>query len=570
MVMKKSKQTRGESTTPSSDGVAAPAETKIVQGLRLLGLGRTSDTSVNAVLRLKVLGEWVTVGIPLEQTINARHIEHALAKLGFVSRQRRIASVTLSRLLSDPNRLRLLTISDGNGWYDDYSAYVFGRRVIGTPRQEIVILNSGHTSPTSGHLAMGRAAGGSWRDWQKGTHSALRHSDFLLSAVCFSLASTMASRFSKIESGLIHFHGQTSIGKTMLLIAAWSLFGPCRRELLPNWNTTPTGFEELLDVCTDMPFVCDELTFQAGASDASHNLKTASYAISSNRRKARSKHWAGGAAPTTRRGKTFVLSTGEESLATTRNTEPRRLGEQCRALDIAIRARHGVFRSLPKDDQFDDIVRRLEICCRSNYGHAGYHFIKNLILDHAAWPDRAEAAMTEFMDFANVPVTRLDRRFASRFALAYAAGLEARRCRILGVSRKRIARSLRRAYRSSSHPILGQTAKVDEVLATLRTRFQSAPGLPILTPDLPETVAANAEILVREESTGENMFMVSSDYLIALCGSKEVWKSVVSQLRRAGHLLAASKGLATRQISIHGTRRRFLCVKSSFLGGGNQ
>lgn len=380
----------------------------------------------------------------------------------------------------------------------------------------------------------------------------------------------MASRFPEIESGLIHFHGQSSIGKTILLIVAWSLFGACRRELLPNWNTTPTGFEELLDVCTDMPFVCDELTFQSGASDASHNLKTASYAISSNRRKARSKHWAGGAGPTTRRGKTFVLSTGEDSLAETRNTEPRRLGEQCRAIDTAIQSHIGVFRSLPKGDKFDDVVRKLEACCQSNYGHAGYRFIKNLILDKAGWTARAEVAMREFMDFAKVPNTRPDRRFASRFALAYAAGLEAQRCGILEVSRKRLGRSLRRAYRSSSRPILGQPIKTEEVLASLRTRLQNARELPILSPDLSEAEAADAEILVRNETSGGDTFMVSPDYVMSLCGSKEVWKSLISLLRHAGHLRAANKGPATRQIKINGTRRRFLCIKGSFLDDDHQ
>lgn len=559
-----------ESSSQMPGQVAAPAVTKIVPGLRLLGLGRAPDTSVIAVVRAKVLGEWATVSIPLEQTISPRQIEHALAKLGFVSRRRHRASVSLSKLLSDQNRLRLLSISDGNGWYDNYSAYVFGRRVIGAAKQGVVVLNNGHPSPASGHLAMGRAANGSYKDWQKGTHFALRHSDYLLSAVCFSLASTMASRFSKIESGLIHFHGQTSIGKTILLIVAWSLFGPCRRELLPNWNTTPTGFEELLDVCTDMPFVCDELTFQSGASDASHNLKTASYAISSNRRKARSKYWAGGAAPTTRRGKTFVLSTGEESLATTRNTEPRRLGEQCRAIDIAIQARDGVFRPLPKGKQFDDVVRKLEICCRANYGHAGFHFIRSLTLDQTGWPARAEDAMSAFMQFAGVPGTRLDKRFASRFALAYAAGLEARRCGILKVSAKRIARSLRRAYRSSSRPILGQSVKAEEVIAALRARLLAGADLPVMSADLPETEATNAEILVRKDPHGVEAFMISSEYLMTLCGSKDVWNGVVGQLRHAGHLRAPNKGPATRQISFSGRRRRFLCIKNTFVGDGVQ
>jgi uncharacterized protein (DUF927 family) len=425
--------------------------TRIVPGLRLLGVGRTPDGAFVAPLRLRVLDRWATIGLQLGETINARQIEQALARFGFISPHRQKAARTLKEHLGDARNVRMISIADGNGWYDDFSAFVLGRKVLGEPRRPLVVLGAGSLPHTSGQLIVRRTAKGSWKKWQAGTHKALARSDFLLAAVCLGLAGTMAAPFGEIESGLIHFHGESSIGKTILLMVAWSLFGPCSREFLPNWNTTPSGFEDQLEVCTDLPFICDELTFQAEAREASHNLKTASYAISSNRKKGRSKYWGGGGSAI-RRGKTFVLSTGEDSLDATRNTASRRLGEQCRAIDVAVSSRFGIFRRLPKDTTFDQLVRGLEACCRDNSGHAGRRFIRSLIKSKDKWPARAARRMRVFLQRAKVDDTRLDRRFAIRFALAYAAGMEAKRCGILRLPAKKIARALVRVYKASAQP----------------------------------------------------------------------------------------------------------------------
>jgi len=262
---------------------------------------------------------------------------------------------------------------------------------------------------------MSRAPNGSWKEWRDATSNALVRSELLQTIVCFSLASVMAARIPELESGI------------------------------------RAGMEDLLDDCTDGPFPCDELTFLEGNIDAAENLRLLGYALPSNRRKTLSRHWAGGSTTWVRRGKTFVLSTGEISLAELSKKSPvaRRAGVLHRAIDIPIDTKIGlgIFDTLPDATRLGDLAQKTEAECLANYGHAGYRFIKHLAADVKHWRVRTETSADKFMTFAKVPLTENQLRFARRFALAYAAGLEARRCGIVNLSKKTIGRSIRRIYR---------------------------------------------------------------------------------------------------------------------------
>ncbi len=94
-------------------------------------------------------------------------------------------------------------------------------------------------------------------------------------------------------------------------------------------------------------------------------------------------------------------------------------------------------------------ARKIEATCQANYGHSGFRFIEHLVSQLADWPLRATRSMDNFKQAAQVPSSGYARRFAERFALAYAAGLEGRACGIRTVSQRRIRRALTRLRHAS-------------------------------------------------------------------------------------------------------------------------
>jgi uncharacterized protein (DUF927 family) len=47
------------------------------------------------------------------------------------------------------------------------------------------------------------------------------------------------------EPGQTELASRSSVGKTLCLLVAGSVFGPSTRQSLPSWDKTPTGLEEL-------------------------------------------------------------------------------------------------------------------------------------------------------------------------------------------------------------------------------------------------------------------------------------------------------------------------------------
>jgi hypothetical protein len=57
---------------------------------------------------------------------------------------------------------------------------------------------------------------------------------------------------------------------------------------------------------------------------------------------------------------------------------------------------------------------------------------------------------------------------------------------------------------------------------------------------------------------------------MALCGSKEIWRFIIDHLKRANHLLEGSAAVATRQVTVNNSRRRYICIKADFVSGDRQ
>ncbi|MEA2820069.1 MAG: hypothetical protein QOJ86_2073, partial [Bradyrhizobium sp.] len=177
-------------------------------------------------------------------------------------------------------------------------------------------------------------------------------------------------------------------------------------------------------------------------------------------------------------------------------------------------------------------------------------------------------AMAEFRARANVSTAGYARRFIERFALAFAAAEEARRCGLLTVSAKQILRALLRLYKRGMKTLPDPERDAKRALKALKERLSGVtvlrlhPGKKVAKADL-----AAAPFLRRKDPKLGTVYLVRPEAFAQLCGSKAAWGESIRLLRAAGYLVTDGRGLATKQVSLAGSNRksRFLCIRQGFV-----
>jgi putative DNA primase/helicase len=305
-----------------------------------------------------------------------------------------------------------VTIVLRTGWHDvgGQPIFVLPGATIGPRGSETVILDGTAHGPYE--------ARGSLKDWQAGVGT-LAGGHFLpVLAVSAALAGPLLHLAGQ-EGGGVHFHGQSSRGKTTLLQAAASVWG---RGGSPGyvraWRATANGLEGAAASATDTVLILDEFG-QVDGREAGAVL----YSLSNGGGKVRAAR--DGAMREPKSWRVMVLSTGEitvdSKLAEDRARKPR-AGQLVRMLDIPADRGFGVFDHAGADGDAGKLAKAFKQAALSAYGVAGPEFVERLIDEHVTGED-VRALVGEFVS-AHVPAGadgQVDRA-AHRLGLIAAAG----------------------------------------------------------------------------------------------------------------------------------------------------
>jgi putative DNA primase/helicase len=306
-----------------------------------------------------------------------------------------------------------VTIVLRTGWHDvgGQSIFVLPGATIGSPRgSETVILDGAAHGPYE--------ARGSLKDWQAGVGT-LAGGHFLpVLAISAALAGPLLHLAGQ-EGGGVHFHGQSSRGKTTLLQAAASVWG---RGGSPGyvraWRATANGLEGAAASATDTVLILDEFG-QVDGREAGAVL----YSLSNGGGKVRAAR--DGAMREPKSWRVIVLSTGEitvdSKLAEDRARKPR-AGQLVRMLDIPADRGFGVFDHAGADGDAGKLAKAFKQAALLAYGVAGPEFVERLIDEHVTGED-VRGLVGEFVS-AHVPAGvdgQVDRA-AHRIGLIAAAG----------------------------------------------------------------------------------------------------------------------------------------------------
>ncbi|WP_417270776.1 DUF927 domain-containing protein [Celeribacter sp.] len=280
------------------------------------------------------------------------------------------------------------------------------------------------------------ATAGTMEAWQDLTRLAAPNSRATF-AICAALAAPLLRPLG-IEGGGFHFYGQSSRGKSTLLMLAGSVWGGGGRDgFLRSWRMTVNGAESVVADHNDLLLCLDEMTV-ADAEGFTDML----YMLANGQGKARAKK--DGSAAESAQWNSLILSSGEntieQQLEQGRGKQRMTGGMVVRMIDVPIEIEPGVsFEDLGPHENGGAVADQIKALSRAHYGHAGRAFLAALVNDREALlahaRDHIDAFMVHMLDDGDDPQIQ---RVARRFAAVAAAGHLAAKAGLLKIAPEQI------------------------------------------------------------------------------------------------------------------------------------
>ena len=312
--------------------------------------------------------------------------------------------------LANISRIQTIYLTHNNGWKNltvkdkNSKAFGLGKNILGIDPIE----NNISFSPEYGFERFTKAldSKGSFGSWITGVTPLMKNDK-----VAFSIYASLAAPLLEIfdcSSFLIHFWGDSSMGKTTVMEIAASVWGNPAKEtggLITSWNNTMVFVERLASFFNDLPMYLDD---SQTADDKT--VSKIMYMIGNSTGRGRGKK-AGGV-DSNKSWHTVCFSTGEKQLTESTQYD----GAKARTIE---------FNGSPFGRNEGKIVNDIKTCVRENYGHIGKIFIEQLIKDLEN-PEKLEEFKESYSTFRELLSMRttneIGNRMAGYFAIIQLAG----------------------------------------------------------------------------------------------------------------------------------------------------
>lgn len=297
---------------------------------------------------------------------------------------------------------------DRLGWHGN--VYVLPDKSIGETDEITVFQNSGYLEP-----AFSQA--GTLEEWKEHIARLSAGNSRMVFAISCAFASPL-SDIAGMESGGIHFRGNSSSGKTTALHLAASVFGN-PSQYIRLWRTTANGLEGLAALHNDSLLILDELS-QADPKEAGD----VAYMLANGQGKTRANR--NGTAKKAATWRLMFLSAGEETLSGVMNRAGKKTnaGQEIRLADInsdtgqnmgAFETTHGYTPA--------ELAVKLKDHAAKYHGTAGREWIEKLVAMRDKILQKLKEQIDRFvLEYAPKEASGQIIRVARRFALVAVAG----------------------------------------------------------------------------------------------------------------------------------------------------
>ncbi|WP_313700911.1 DUF927 domain-containing protein [Pantoea sp.] len=396
---------------------------------------------------------------------------------------------------------------------------------------------------------------GTLKQWQMHVASAALHSPYAMLTVCSAMAG-YCIYFTNFESGGFHLYGDSSKGKTTALLVAASVFGS--NQYVCDWNVTETAFEEFAESRNNSLLILDELVLlDKNPKEAAQKMQKLVYILGSGGGKQRSTHYQKHKAV----WRLNAISNGENGLAqhAADGDMSRKKGEQARFVDVPVDCGNdqGIFLTVPEDMTLSDYAETIKENCERYHGTAGPALVNKLLEKKSEFlTEKIDRYSREFLKHHKIEgQDGLEKRIARRFALAYASGVIAVKCKILPFSPQEVMKGISCCYMMACDK-KPQTKEVFNQILKDALKNEACP-LPVGVWDI-------------EKLNEVNVFVTTIDEVEVLAVKADFFKKniignlsqVTDWLTKNGSLFVDASGKATRQLrrGKSYTKRRY-CLK---------
>ncbi len=309
---------------------------------------------------------------------------------------------------------------------------------------------------------------GSLEEWQEHIGAVCKGNSRLVFALSAAFTPPLLKLLGE-ESGGIHFGGSSSIGKTLALYIAGSVWGGGGVSgYLRKWRSTLNGLESLAADRNDCLLTLDELA-EISAKDAAY----ATYMLANGSGKKRMGR--NGEAKEALEWRTLFLSSGEIGLGShlAESGEKHRAGQFVRLVEIEADAGKGlgIFDTIGNAPSSSHLADSLRQASDHYYGTAIDNFLQHLVHLHIEGIEKTRKELFDKISVQNL--TGQVGRVAKRFSLIATGGILASRMKILPIKEEDITSAVKICFDNwasnhSNHPDF----ESEKILSTIRRYLQ--------------------------------------------------------------------------------------------------
>lgn len=525
----------------------------MAHGIRITTLVDNVDTG-EAQVELgfpKVDGTEGNLRLARSTLIDTRRLQKELLDKGA-----KLTGLNLSDLIDRPAERRL-SVSGTTGWRGN-TAFVLPNVTIGQPQ---VVFDPGALAMSPSPVG---SCGGSVEAWTKALRPALRRSSFLTMFTGLAFAAPLAALIGVEETAVFHAHGESGVGKTLLAKLIASVAGRALEKDLMSFNATSAAMDDVLARGNGMLVPLNEMKLADTVSGAEQkNLSAFGHVVTSGVGRVRSAHARQSPDLAQRRWTAFALTNGEKSLGA-RFGGGRDAGEQARFIDVPIprRKKGGIFdRYAPYQDAEEGaaaLARKVEDAIAFNYGAAFVAFIEHVIGDPEAAAKRFATNVDEFVSRV-APADSWERRFARKFAYAYAGGMEALLAKTMPARGPLIRRSCVKLYKLARNQLVSDQEQADRALSRLAEIDGSNARFPIVERGVraPDNFNSTCWGMQRTMPGIGACIGIRSQRLLQWAGTRAALSVLMDRLKAGGaHVPGTDKARLTKIVEILGVKKR--------------
>ena len=412
-------------------------------------------------------------------------------------------------------------------------------------------------------------AAGSLADWIDGIGKPAAASSVLAFALAVSFAALLLKP-ARGESGLFHLtSNESSKGKTTSLLAALSVHRRAVHGSVPTWDFTEKHMEESAALFCDSLLPLDEIALiGSSASDAASRAMKTAFVLTAGVGKGRSERYSQMGSSTWR---ILALSTGETSIGSTAYAahRARLAGDLVRAIDcpLTLHPEHGIFDRMNPGQAAGRLVNAIHRTAGKHYGVPAIAFVDGLIADWDSSLERVAHWKRKFERVLGVSTDGWELRFASRFALAYAAARLALVFELLPWSKEFALEVIEKAYRSARSAVETKaelhTRGLDRIFEFVAESDRFAWIDDVARDGSQEALSTVDGLLI--PYGGDLVYAIKPDRLSGWLGSSMPLGQIEPLLVEGGYVVVNHKGGARRQAFIADglPRPRLLWLKQS-------